>query len=76
VGKLKGQLATGGDPDGVLRWRIDRLRQAGCSAQLAERLGRDCSHDLHELLELIDRGCPAEVAARILAPLEDESVLC
>ena len=22
--------------------------------------------------ELIDRGCPAELAARILAPLEDE----
>jgi hypothetical protein len=26
--------------------------------------------DLHELLKLIDRGCPPDLAARILAPLD------
>jgi hypothetical protein len=26
--------------------------------------------DLHALLELVDRGCPPALAARILAPLE------
>jgi hypothetical protein len=35
-------------------------------------MARDNRYDLHALLELTDRGCPAELAARILAPLEDE----
>jgi hypothetical protein len=73
---LKRQLDLPSDPDRVLAWRIGRLRHAGCSARLAERLARDTRYDLHALLELIDRGCPAELAARILAPLEDESRPC
>jgi hypothetical protein len=58
--------------DGVVAWRIARLRSAGCSTPLAHSLAHDTRYDLHELLELIDRGCPAELAARILAPLDDE----
>jgi hypothetical protein len=73
---FKRQLDPGTDPDRVLAWRIDRLRDAGCSVRLADRLARDTRHDLHALLELIDRGCPAELATRILAPLEDESRSC
>jgi hypothetical protein len=60
------------DTDGVVAWRVQRLRGAGCSAALAESLARDTRYDLHELLKLIDRSCPAELAARILAPIEDE----
>jgi hypothetical protein len=56
----------------VLAWRISRLRSAGCSAALACSLARDSRYDLHGLLGLIDRGCPPELAARILAPLEGE----
>jgi hypothetical protein len=59
------------ETDGVVAWRIARLRGAGCSAPLAHTLAHDTRYDLHELLKLIDRGCPAELAARILAPLED-----
>ncbi len=58
--------------DGVVAWRIARLRGAGCSAPLANSLAHDSRYDLHELLGLIDRGCPADLAARILAPLDDE----
>jgi hypothetical protein len=58
------------DADRVVAWRIARLRSAGCSATLAYSLARDARYDLHELLELIDRGCPAKLAARILAPIE------
>lgn len=36
---------------------------------LAASLASDVRLDLHELLQLIDRGCPPELAARILAPL-------
>jgi hypothetical protein len=52
-----------------MAWRIARLRSAGFSAMLAEDVARDTGYDLHALLELVDRGCPTEVAARILAPL-------
>jgi hypothetical protein len=31
---------------------------------------------VHALLELTDRGCPAELAVRILAPLNDEYEQC
>jgi hypothetical protein len=34
------------------------------------QLANDCAIDLHALLELINRGCPPELAARILAPID------
>jgi hypothetical protein len=63
-------------PDRVLEWRIDRLREVGCCARLAEALARNRRYDLHALLELVDRGCSGELAARILAPLEDDREPC
>ena len=51
-------------------WRRARLIQAGFAPDLATRLGWDERVDLHDVLELIDRGCPPELAARIVAPLE------
>jgi hypothetical protein len=66
----KSQMTPPGDGEGVTAWRIERLRDAGCSPTLADSLARDTRYDLHELLKLIDRGCPAELAARILAPLD------
>jgi hypothetical protein len=53
-----------------VRWRAECLRSAGFTADLAERLSRAEGIDLHRLLELVDRGCPPVLAARILAPLE------
>jgi hypothetical protein len=55
------------------RWRAQRLRSAGFPADLAQRLARAHGIDLHELLELVDRGFPPDLAARIVAPLEDEA---
>jgi hypothetical protein len=54
-----------------VQWRMRRLRSAGFSPDLADRLARRGDVDLHGLLELVDRGCPPELAARILAPLSD-----
>lgn len=51
-------------------WRRRRLIAAGFEADLATELARDSDIDLHELLVLLDRGCPPELAARILAPLD------
>jgi hypothetical protein len=50
----------------IVRWRYERLRAAGFSDGLAGRLAVTRDVDLHALLALVDRGCPASLAARIL----------
>jgi hypothetical protein len=72
------RLGRGSDAprEPLLRWRIERLRGAGFPTRLAERVTRDPGYDLHALLELTDRGCPAELAVRILAPLHEEGGSC
>lgn len=57
----------------VTSWRRDRLVEAGFALPLASRLARDRRHDLHALIELVEQGCPPELALRILAPLETET---
>ncbi len=56
----------------VVRWRREQLAEAGFSLPLAARVANDARYDLHALIELVERGCPRELAARILAPLEQE----
>jgi hypothetical protein len=56
------------DPQ-VRDWRSQVLLHAGFPEPLARELAADGEVDLHDLLELVDRGCPPELAARILAPL-------
>jgi hypothetical protein len=53
----------------VALWRRSLLRQAGFAAGVARDLAANPAYDLHELLNLVDRGCPPQLAARILAPL-------
>jgi len=55
----------------VTSWRRDRLVDAGFGLPLALRLARDPRYDLHALIELVERGCPPDVALRILAPMEE-----
>jgi hypothetical protein len=61
------------DPAEWVRWRAQRLRKAGFPADLAQRLAQQDRLDLHELLELVDRGCPPDLAARIVAPIEEKA---
>lgn len=42
---------------------------AGFDPALARRLATTPGVDLHALLDLVDRGCPPELAARILEPI-------
>jgi hypothetical protein len=56
-------------PPDVAFWRRNVLIRAGFNPQLADELAADARIDLHDLLDLVDRGCPPELAARILAPL-------
>ena len=61
--------AYGRVPRDVIQWRRALLLEAGFADELADRLARDPGYDLHGLLNLVDRGCPPHLAARILAPL-------
>lgn len=61
---------SAGPPLAVVEWRACRLREAGFPPRLADALSRT-RVDLHALLELVDAGCPPELAARILSPLDD-----
>lgn len=63
-----------GPPTDVRGWRRCRLLEAGFPAAMAETVAADPRFDLHALLELVDRGCPPELAVRILAPLPREVV--
>ena len=55
----------------VEAWRLRRLVDAGFPLRLALQLAATPGVDLHALLGLVDRGCPPELAARILAPVDD-----
>jgi hypothetical protein len=55
---------------GVIDWRMRRLELAGFPPPLAAQVARTGEIDLHELLGLLDRGCPPELAVRILAPID------
>jgi hypothetical protein len=57
-------------------WRRRRLAAAGFEPRLAAELAAEPAVDLHELLVLVDRGCPPPLAARILAPLDSRAARC
>ena len=59
---------TDGPPVDVIDWRRCRLTEAGFAEPLASSLAEGVI-DVHALLSLVDRGCPPELAARILAPM-------
>jgi hypothetical protein len=54
------------------KWRERCLLSAGFGRLRARALAADARIDLHALLELTDRGCPPELAERIVAPLEPD----
>jgi hypothetical protein len=69
--------ATAASPGVVLgQWRRRRLAAAGFEPELAAELAAEPAVDLHELLVLVDRGCPPALAARILAPLHGRKAQC
>ena len=55
----------------IVSWRRRQLVAAGFPPALAASLAREAAFDLRALIELVERGCPAELAVRILAPLDD-----
>jgi hypothetical protein len=52
--------------DRIVRWRSEELERAGYSHDGAASLAPHLEVDLHEAIDLVKRGCPAEIALRIL----------
>ncbi|MCG2623201.1 hypothetical protein LVY72_14980 [Arthrobacter sp. I2-34] len=62
--------ATGSDS--ITAWRCRLLYSAGFPDTLAHLLAATPGVDIHALLNLVDRGCPPELAVRILGPFTDD----
>jgi hypothetical protein len=63
-------VRTTNESQAVVAWRREQLLASGFDESLARQLADDCGIDLHALIELVERGCPPALAARILAPLD------
>ena len=63
--KVPAELERDADAALVLSWRYEVLFRAGYSRDEAFQLARDKA-DLHKATELLERGCPAELALDIL----------
>lgn len=55
----------------LVGWRRRQLLSTGFNPATASALAHSAV-DLHRLIELVDRGCPPHLAARIMAPLDVE----
>jgi hypothetical protein len=64
-----GRCCADGPPVDVVSWRLCRLMESGFAQDLAQRLASTAGVDVHALLQLVDRGCPTDLAARILSPI-------
>ncbi len=52
--------------DRINRWRAEELERAGYDRRTAAKLAGRHDVDLHHAVELVERGCPPELAADIL----------
>ena len=50
----------------IERWRVEELERAGYEPRAAGRLAVRHDVDLHTAVELVERGCPPNLALRIL----------
>lgn len=53
----------------VSAWRFHQAMTTGLPIEQALELADDTDVDIHRLSELVRRGCPVDLAARIVAPL-------
>jgi hypothetical protein len=58
--------------DDLFAWRRSQLVRSGFSHRLATHVADDGRYDLHQLIELVEKGCPPKLALRILTPLEGD----
>lgn len=66
---LRPPCLSPGPPVDVVAWRRCRLVEHGFGPALADALAHQ-HIDLHRLLALVDAGCPPDLAALILTPVD------
>ena len=69
---MRTKAACGQGVHEVVRWRREQLVDSGFPLPVAAPLAKDARYDLHALIELVERGCPPHLAARIVAPDDGE----
>ena len=60
------ELTLDAESERVTAWRACEMIRAGYEPQVAVELAEQPEVDLHLAVELVERGCPAELAAKIL----------
>jgi hypothetical protein len=50
----------------VLVWRFKQLCRSGFELELATTIAARMDVDLHDAIKLVERGCPPELAGRII----------
>lgn len=50
----------------VERWRLEELLRVGFDLESATLLASELEIDLHGATDMVERGCPPDLAARIL----------
>ena len=60
------QLYAETEAERVERWRAEELMRAGYDALAAADVAARTEIDLHTAVELLERGCPVDLALRIL----------
>ena len=50
----------------VLAWRFDTLCRSGYDLDAAAVIAANVEVDLHRAVDLVERGCPSDIASRIL----------
>jgi hypothetical protein len=50
----------------VVAWRVEQLQRAGSDQSSALILARRSHVDLHQAVDLLERGCPPKLALEIL----------
>jgi hypothetical protein len=60
------ELVIDAEDEKVVSWRAEELIRAGYDELDALELAFERAVDLHRAVELLERGCPAKTAVRIL----------
>lgn len=60
------EYAVETESERIQRWRVAELARAGYDAESAFEIAARTEIDLHLAVELLERGCPAATAVRIL----------
>jgi hypothetical protein len=50
----------------VERWRMDELLRVGFDVEFAALIAAEPGVDLHAAIDMVERGCPPDLAAQIL----------